>query len=199
LKRRERQKRAPPSHTFIEANEHDVVDNFWDSGRKKEEVKKQTDSSNNSNSNQSHNNVPDLLKWISDVTIKRRKFRRRYRCSHLLAEAVLSNTLRNARKDLALKQEEKRRKAHEFSYKLSIKFSKVEEESQVQDFNNNEQAQPDYNNSYNHANQENQTNKLNESSRMGTGRECEGQEDEQIQACMSSLDNFFSELKSIKV
>jgi len=182
-KRRERQKRAPTSHSFLECNESDVIDNFWESGRKQEEQ---------ANSNNS-NNIPDLLKWISDVTIKRRKFRRRYRCSHLLAEAVLSNSLRSARKELALKQEEKRRKAHEFSYQLNIKFSKVEDKdnSQVENFNNNEQEQTDYNR-YNFNN--GTSFKANEMKVIGS----EG-EDEQIQACISSLDNFFSELKSIKV
>jgi len=129
------------------------------------------------------------------VTIKRRKFRRRYRCSHLLAEAVLSNTLRTARKELALKQEEKRKKAHEFSYQLSIKFSNAQEDnSQVEDkLNNNEQHQVNFNNcDSNYLNQNNL--KANE----WTSTEERGQ-DEQVLACISSLDNFFSELKSIKV
>jgi len=186
--------KAPPSHAFIESNENDVVDNFWDSGKKKEQEQ----------ANNSSHNVPDLLKWISDVTIKRRKFRRRYRCSHLLAEAVLSNTLRNARKDLAIKQEEKRRKAHEFSYRLNIKFSKVQEDdSNVEQFNNNnEQSQIDYNNNNNNNNSynnyENQTSPKANDCSMDMERGSEGQ-DEHVQACISSLDNFFSELKSIKV
>jgi len=168
--------KAPPSHTFIESNESDVVDNFWESGKEKEQT--------NSNSS---NNIPDLLKWISDATIKRRKFRRRYRCSHLLAEAVLSNSLRNARKELALKQEEKRRKAHEFSYQLSIKFSKVEEDSHKEESNNN------VDNFYNSYNYKSETSPTKE---MEIGSEAQ---DEQVQACISSLDNFFSGLKSIKV
>jgi len=177
--------KAPPSHTFIDidTNENDVVDNFWDSGKKKKQEQ--------ANSN---NNVPDLLKWISDVTIKRRKYRKRYRCSHLLAEAVLSNTLRNARQDLAMKQEEKRRKAHQFSYQLSIKFSKVQDnDSHVENLNNNnEQDKANYISYNNYSNQTSP--KANEYS-----RETNDCQDEHVQACISSLDNFFSELKSIKV
>jgi len=55
-----------------------------------------------------------LLKWIGEVTVKRRNFRRRTRCSNLFAEALLSNTLRKAQAELALKQEEKRMRLQTF-------------------------------------------------------------------------------------
>jgi hypothetical protein len=44
----------------------------------------------------------ELLKWISDVTIKRRSIRRSTHCSNLFAEAILSSALRKAKKELAI-------------------------------------------------------------------------------------------------
>ncbi len=62
----------------------------------------------------------DLLKWISQVTDKRKQIRRKTRCSNLLAESVLSNTLRAAKAQLAKKQEEKRKKLKSFTYQLKV-------------------------------------------------------------------------------
>jgi hypothetical protein len=62
----------------------------------------------------------ELLKWISQITIRRKQIRKKTRCSNLLAEAVLSNTIRAAQTELARKQEEKRRKLKSFSYQLKI-------------------------------------------------------------------------------
>jgi len=61
-----------------------------------------------------------LMKWIADVTIKRRQIRRKFRCSNLLAEAVLTNSLKEAKRELAMKQEEKRRKLQHFNYQLTM-------------------------------------------------------------------------------
>lgn len=126
---------------------------------------------------QSTKTVSDLLTWISKVTIKRRKFRRQYRCSNLRAEAVLSNTLRQAKLELAEKQEEKRKKAQEFSYQLNIKLSQA------------------------NSHQDNEMDSSDESSQtfhiVNSDQSCK--KDEHVQACISSLDNFFSELKAIKV
>jgi len=55
-----------------------------------------------------------LIKWIAEITTKRRQFRRKTHCSNLFVEALLSNTLRNAQTDLALKQEERRRRLQTF-------------------------------------------------------------------------------------
>lgn len=64
-----------------------------------------------------------LLKRITQATDKRRQFRRKSRCSNLLAEAVLSNAIRLAKVDLARRQEEKRQKLKTFSYRLGITVS----------------------------------------------------------------------------
>ncbi|ODM91985.1 hypothetical protein Ocin01_14697 [Orchesella cincta] len=156
--------KAPPSHVFVDHDDHRQAN--WDPTKKEQ-------------------NVSDLLKWISDVQIKRRKFRRTTRCSNLLAEAVLSSALRKAKKDLAVKQEEKRRKAQEFSYQLTIQYSKSQEKTQYckQETNSISNSKSYY----------------NPSPLSNCNRNESVSSDEEVQACLSSLDNFFSELKSIKV
>jgi len=62
----------------------------------------------------------DLLKWISQITDKRRRIRKKTRCSNLFAETVLSNAIKVAKTELAKKQEEKRRKLKSFTYQLKI-------------------------------------------------------------------------------
>ena len=62
----------------------------------------------------------ELLKWISQITDKRRRIRKKTRCSNLLAETVLSNAIRVAKSELAKKQEEKRRKLKSFTYQLKV-------------------------------------------------------------------------------
>lgn len=167
--------KAPASHSTSLAD-------FWDDGPTSPAEKKENQDYNSNSSA----NVTDLLNFISNVTIKRRKFRRRSRCSNLLAEATLSSTLRQARHELAVKQEEKRRKAQEFSYQLSIKVTQVNEyESQVESRNNYYNSQQNTYVSSSPSLQEIET------------ENC--RKDEHVQACISSLDNFFSELKSIKV
>jgi len=158
--------KAPPSHAFVDHDDHRQAN--WDPTKKEQ-------------------NVSDLLKWISDVQIKRRKFRRTTRCSNLLAEAVLSSALRKAKKDLAVKQEEKRRKAQEFSYQLTIQYSKAQEETQ---YCKKEAISNNNNNSKNY---------YNPSPLSNCNRNELVSSDADVQACLSSLDNFFSELKSIKV
>ena len=64
-----------------------------------------------------------LMKWIADVTIKRRQIRRKFRCSNLLAEAVLTNSLKEAKRELAIKQEEKRKKLQNFNYQLNMTYT----------------------------------------------------------------------------
>jgi hypothetical protein len=66
------------------------------------------------------NTTAGLMKWIADVTIKRRQIRRKYRCTNLLAEAMLTHSLREAKRELALKQEEKRKKLQNFNYQLTM-------------------------------------------------------------------------------
>ncbi|CAL8134216.1 unnamed protein product [Orchesella dallaii] len=156
--------KAPPSHAFVDHDDHRQA---------------------NSDPTKKEQNVSDLLKWISDVQIKRRKFRKTTRCSNLLAEAVLSSALRKAKKDLAIKQEEKRRKAQEFSYHLTIQYSKAQEETQYC-----KQEAISINNSKNY---------YNSSPLSNCNRNESVSSDADVQACLSSLDTFFSELKSIKV
>lgn len=77
-----------------------------------------------------------LMKWIADVTIKRRQIRRKFRCSNLLAEAVLTNSLREAKRELAMKQEEKRRKLQNFNYQLTMtctQLSKASSETKMEE------------------------------------------------------------------
>jgi len=121
-------------------------------------------------------NTSSLLKWISDVTIKRRQIRKKSHCSNLLAEATLSNSLKNAKKELARKQEEKRRRLQMYSYQFSI-------QSQCSPFDNNSWSNGSYDN-------ENDF-QLEKNSIKNEG-------DEDIKACLSSLDSFFNELKTIK-
>jgi len=59
--------------------------------------------------------TPGLHKLIASVTTKRRQIRRKLKCSNLFVEAVLSNTIRRAELDLAMKQEIKRRNLQKFS------------------------------------------------------------------------------------
>ncbi|CAG7723891.1 unnamed protein product [Allacma fusca] len=99
-----------------------------------------------------------LMKWIADVTIKRRQMRRKFRCSNLLAEAILTNSLKEAKRELALKQEDKRKKLQNFNYKLTMTIQGASPESEENDAAMNNT----------------------------------------LQNCLSSLDSFFNELKSVK-
>jgi len=64
--------------------------------------------------------TPGLHKLIANVATKRRQIRRKLKCSNLFVEAVLSNTIRKAELDLALKQEIKRRNLQKFSRQMNI-------------------------------------------------------------------------------
>jgi len=123
----------------------------------------------------------NLLKWISDITIKRRQIRRKTHCSNLLAEATLSNALKKAKLELVRKQEEKRRRLQMYSYQFTIQCSKANSP-----FDNDSWGDSDCGN-------ENDF-QLEKSS--NTFYKCEADED--VKACLSSLDSFFNELKTIK-
>lgn len=127
----------------------------------------------------------ELLNWISNVTIKRRSFRRRSRCTNLRAEALLSNTLRQARQELAVKQEEKRRKAVEFSCKISVQFSQVDHQLSYFEEESSSDSSTVSLMSYEGIDDFVESNQ-------------EKNSDPHVEACISSLDNFFSELKQIK-
>lgn len=161
-----------------------------------------------------------LLKWISDVTIKRRQIRRSTRCSNLLAEAILSNALRKAKKDLAHKQEEKRNRIRLFC--LSRGRSSLADSSESSDFelvknpfsqkskpptivaNSNSgiaNGKPYQLNvilkdlsSCNNSNVE-EVSDSQQDRKMMTDSEA----DDEVKSCLSSLESFFKELKSVKV
>jgi len=141
----------------------------------------------------SSTSTAELLKWISDVTIKRRSIRRSTHCSNLFAEAILSSALRKAKKDLASKQEEKRRKLRLF---CSERFDEIEEgimeASQTEENEDNEDQISVTVNSYVYSSDKSREND-NESSKSNSSR------DEEVSACLSSLESFFNELKSVKV
>jgi hypothetical protein len=122
----------------------------------------------------------NLLKWISDVTIKRRQIRRKTHCSNLLAEATLSNALKKAKTELARKQEEKRRRLQMYSYQFTIQCSNLTSDNDC-NFS--------WKNSYVNENDF----QLEKSSHS-----FKSEGDDDVKACLSSLDSFFNELKTVK-
>lgn len=178
----------------------------------------------------------ELLKWISNCTIKRRQIRRSTHCSNLLAEAILSSALRKAKKDLAHKQEEKRRKLRLFC----LSRSKSKSQDTADSFFDNEDfelvkcntatqpkeplAESEQSNNFISSNfSENKTESYNDSSNSSyqvtmtvlqdfdrdnsnsSGSDEDDSEmvtdadDAEVKACLSSLESFFKELKSVKV
>jgi len=141
----------------------------------------------------------ELLKWISDVTIKRRSIRRSTHCSNLFAEAILSSALRKAKRDLASKQEEKRKKLKLFCLERvnDVEFERMEEEdsnsndSQTDDSENDDQIRVTVN-SYVYSDK-------SKSSESSNSNDSDRTRDEEVSACLSSLESFFNELKSVKV
>lgn len=180
-------------------------------------------------------NTAELLKWISDVTIKRRQIRRTTRCSNLFAEAILSSALRKAKKDLAHKQEEKRKKLRLFclsrSKKVDLQNSNLADgESDFElvkktpiistspincvantnspVLNNCKNSNIMTDNSNNHLSSYQVRyvlNDLSSSNNKSTiSNDCQetmtdSEADDEVKACLSSLESFFKELKSIKV
>lgn len=172
----------------VESSSPSLCD-FWDDNSHGSSVPSSPTDNYSSSKKRDNHSVSDLLNWISNVQIKRRKFRKRSRCSNLLAEATLSSTLRQAKIDLHFKQEEKRRKAQEFSYQINmnIQYSQVNSQNNQSETKYFERVNNQISQSYN------LNNNLTENN-----NQCRKQ-DEHVQACINSLDNFFSELKSIKV
>lgn len=109
-----------------------------------------------------------LIKWISEITTKRRQFRRKTHCSNLFVEALLSNTLRNAQTDLALKQEERRRRLQTF-FSTTSQCENIDWERE---------------------------NSIGE--KGTSTRTTRSELDEEVQSCLASLDSFFNELDSYK-
>ncbi|OXA60972.1 hypothetical protein Fcan01_05197 [Folsomia candida] len=158
-------------------------------------------------------NTAELLKWISDVTIKRRQIRRTTRCSNLFAEAILSSALRKAKKDLAHKQEEKRKKLRLFCLSRSKKVDL--QNSNLADANTNSPVLNNCKNSNIMTDNSNNhlssyqvryvLNDLSSSNNKSTiSNDCQetmtdSEADDEVKACLSSLESFFKELKSIKV
>jgi len=145
----------------------------------------------------------ELLKWISDVTIKRRSIRRSTHCSNLFAEAILSSALRKAKKELASKQEEKRKKLQLFC------LERIDDDDDMESCisNNDSQKKTDENESDDDDSQVRVTiNSYVYSDKSSTkGHEKSSNSnsssirDEEVSACLSSLESFFNELKSVKV
>jgi len=141
----------------------------------------------NSNVKDSKPNTTELLKWISDVTIKRRIIRRRTHCSNLLADAILNNSLSKAKKELAAKQEEKRYKARVFADFLM----KNNPNSYSDDFgrdNNSVQEEGDCDPqrlNYNYSHLERRSDRFLS-------------DEDDVDSCLASIDSFFDELKSVK-
>jgi len=106
-----------------------------------------------------------LLKWIAEVTFKRRQIRRKFHCSNLRAEALLSRTLLIAKDDLASRQEAKRRRLQNFFNSPQISQQKCEFFTQDKP--------------------------LRENNGVKTSR---SELDEEVQSCLASLDSFFEEL-----
>lgn len=153
-----------------------------------------------------------LLKWISDCTIKRRQIRRQTRCSNLLAEAVLSSALSKAKKDLAHKQEEKRNKIRLFCLSRSKKAGI--DPSDSSDFelvknsaansNSNISNSKPYQLSYILKDLSSTNNSRNEKENVSESQRdakiiTDSEADDEVTACLSSLESFFKELKSVKV
>jgi len=144
----------------------------------------------------------ELLKWISDVTIKRRSIRRSTHCSNLFAEAILSSALRKAKKELASKQEEKRKKLKLFC------LERISDDEDMESENSDSQQQQTENdtdddsqirvtvNSYVYSSSSDKSSKGLESSNSSSSSTIR---DEEVSACLSSLESFFNELKSVKV
>lgn len=162
----------------------------------------------------------ELLKWISDVTIKRRQIRRSTHCSNLFAEAVLSSALRKAKRDLAQKQEEKRRKLRLFCISRSkddvdsdIELSPVKKrrveivpnhcqvgEKQESDRSCNEvQVTCVMKDITNYCEEPQNCFGGSSSNSSSSGSRVDSDSEDTVKACLSSLESFFDQLKSVKV
>jgi len=161
----------------------------------------------------------DLLNWISDVTIKRRQIRKSTRCSNLVAEAVLSSALREAKKELACKQEDRKRKLQRFCKRFSTPaessdndnctFSnetseRVTDSNDLNDKCSDSDKSVDMNNSIVSMNvncyqwtSDHQQNNYNSCAAASEMDSQYGADD--VDSCLQSLDNFFNDLKSVKV
>jgi len=115
--------------------------------------------------------TPGLHKLIASVSFKRRQIRRRLKCSNLFVEAVLSNTIRKAERDLALKQEIKRRNLQKFQDQLKLGLCSNVSSS--------------YNSNHSFYNESNDNEK-------------EDDWDEELKECLANIDQFFDDLKQVK-
>jgi hypothetical protein len=154
----------------------------------------------------------DLLNWISDVTIKRRQIRKTTRCSNLVAEAILSSALRKAKKELAVKQEERMKKIKRFCRQFDATDSSEIVQNQYDSFSKSNANADHYHNNkctsttdnsllVSNVNSNNtwavvdsDQNSLKYSCAAEYGKE--NQED--IDSCLVSLEAFFNDLKSVK-
>jgi len=118
--------------------------------------------------------TPGLHKLIASVSFKRRQIRRRLKCSNLFVEAVLSNTIRKAEQDLAMKQEMKRRNLQKFRKQLRLEA----------DFNEMSYTSNSKSNYYDITCNENDK---------------DSEWDEEIKDCLANIDQFFEDLKQVKV
>jgi hypothetical protein len=125
-----------------------------------------------SKSKQSTEATSKLLKWITEITLKRRQYRRKSHCSNLFVEALLSNTLRNAQSELALKREEKKLRLQKFYSENLVNSTKSENVN------------------------------VNWEKPLPGGetftRTARSELNEEVQSCLASLDSFFNELDSCK-
>jgi len=126
----------------------------------------------------SEETTSNLLKWISQLTDKRRQFRKKYRCSNLLAETVLSNALKTVKRDLNKKQEEKRHKLKQFSYQLTVHTTPLASPP-AGIYKSNEPASRDF--------------------LCKEPSPCAAEIDDAVKSSIQSLDKFFNGLSQVKV
>jgi len=160
----------------------------------------------------------ELLNWISAVTIKRRVIRRATHCSNLVAEAILSSALRKAKKELAQKQEEKRRKIKLFCLGRS-QATQNDDDSDFELVKNpsppcaKTEAKPEHKTSYKvsyvltELNDNSSESVCDAPSYLSAASYSNGYDnmhssscgdDAEVDACLSGLDAFFQQLKSVQ-